>query len=65
LPTFIAHVEFRCQAESLKDGGKQLVKLTKAAGGVGFEMIRGRIEPMPPGMDTDEGSWTGYGPKID
>jgi hypothetical protein len=64
VPAFVAHVEFRLDAETLEDGGKRLRDLAKVTP-VGFELIRARIEPVPPSAETDEGSGTGYGPSID
>ena len=61
MPTFIAHVEFRMDAERLEDGGKRLRELAHAASAVGFELKRGRIEPAPADEDDREG-WTSYGP---
>jgi hypothetical protein len=49
----------------LEDAGKKLRVLSKTADAVGFELIRGHIEPVRPGMDIGEGDWTGYGPTID
>ena len=64
MPAFVAHVEFRFEADSLEDGGKRLRDLAKASP-AGFELIRGRIESLPPGAETDERNVTGYGPTID
>jgi hypothetical protein len=55
LPTFVAHVEFHVAAESVEAGGKRLRELATAADSVGFEMIRGRVEPAPPSTDADAG----------
>jgi hypothetical protein len=63
LPTFVAHVEFRFAAASVEAGGKRLRELATAADNVGFEMIRGRVEPAPPSTDAAAGGWTGYGPE--
>jgi hypothetical protein len=62
LPTFIARVEFRMEAERLEDGGRRLRELAKAASGVGFELERGRIKPAPVAEDADRGGWNGYAP---
>jgi hypothetical protein len=64
VPAFVAHVEFRFEAETLEDGGKRLRDLAKASP-AGFELIRARIEPVPAGAETDEDSETRYGPTID
>jgi hypothetical protein len=47
LPTLVAHVEFRLDADRLEEGGGRLLELAQAASGVGFELKRGRIEPVP------------------
>ena len=62
MPTFIAHVEFRMDAERLEDGGKRLRELAMAASAVGFELKRGQIDPGPADEDKDSGGWTSYGP---
>jgi hypothetical protein len=59
MPTFIAHVEFRIQAERLEDAGRRMRELAKAASRVGFELERGRIEPAP-AEDDDRGGGTSY-----
>jgi hypothetical protein len=61
LPTFIAHVEFRLDADRLEDGGRRLRELAQAASAVAFELKRGRLDPAPADVDEDQG-WTSYGP---
>lgn len=64
VPTFIAHVEFRMEAENVEDGGRRLRELARAASAVGFELKRGQVEPAPADEANDAGGWTGYGPTI-
>lgn len=64
VPAYVAHVEFRFEAETLEEGGRRLRDLAKASP-AGFELVRGRIEPVPPGTEIDEGGETGYGPTIE
>jgi hypothetical protein len=64
LPRFVAHVEFRFEAESVEAGGKRLRELATAADSVGFEMKSGRVEAAPPSTDPDPDGWTGYGPEV-
>jgi hypothetical protein len=61
LPTFVAHVELRFDAEDLRDGGRRLRELAKAAEAVGFTMKRGRVADAP-ADDGDADGWTNYGP---
>lgn len=63
LPAFIAHAEFRFEAESVEAAGRRVTDLAKAADTVGFEMKSGHVEPAPPGADPDVSGWTGYGPR--
>jgi hypothetical protein len=63
LPTFVAHVEFRFETESVEAGGKRLRDLATAAESVGFEMKSGRVEAAPPSTDPDRDGGTGYGPE--
>jgi hypothetical protein len=65
LPTFVAHADFRFEAERLEEGGRKLRDLAKAAETVGFDFTRGHIEPVAPGIDPGEGDWTGYGTTTD
>ena len=62
LPTFIARVEFRMEADRLEDGGRRLRELAEAASAVGFELRRGQVEPASGDEADDAGGWTGYGP---
>jgi hypothetical protein len=62
LPAFIAHTEFRFEAESVEAAGKRVTDLARAANTVGFEVKSVRVEPAPPTADPDVGGWTGYGP---
>jgi hypothetical protein len=62
LPTFIAHTEFRFEAESVEAAGSRVTNVAKAADAVGFEQKSGRAEPALPGADLDASGWTGYGP---
>lgn len=64
VPTFIAHVEFRMEADSFEDGGRRLRELATAASAVGFELKRGQVEPAPADEADDAAGWTGYGPTI-
>jgi hypothetical protein len=61
LPTFVAHVEFRFDAEDLRDGGRRLRELAKTAEAVGFTMKSGRVEDAP-AEDGDADGWASYGP---
>ena len=63
MPTFIARVEFRMEADRLEDSGRRLRELAEAASAVGFELKRGQVEPVS-GDEADEaGGSTGYGPR--
>ncbi len=41
---FVAHVEFRFEAETLAGGGRRLRELQAAASTVGFTLRQGRVE---------------------
>jgi len=62
---FIAHVEFRFEADNVEAGGRRLRDLSTAARSVGFEMKRGQVEPAPLTPDPNTGGWTEYGPDQD
>ncbi len=63
MPTFIAYVEFRFDAATIEMGGRRLRDVATAAGRVGFEMERGRVEQTPAGTETDASRGTAYGPE--
>ena len=62
MPTFIARVEFRMEADRLEDGGRRLRELAMAASGIGFELKRGQVELASADEADDAGDWTAYGP---
>jgi hypothetical protein len=63
LPIFIAHTEFRFEADSVEAAGKRIIELAKAANTVGFDMKSGHVDPAPPDDDSDGTGWTGDGPE--
>ena len=63
MPLFDARVEFRFEAESLEAGKRAIRRLTEAARAVGFDVIRGQVEPAAEN-DASSSGWTSYGPRV-
>jgi hypothetical protein len=59
VPTFVAYVEFRFDAETIEMGGERLRELSTAAADVGFEVERARVEQAPEATDAygSQPSW--------
>jgi hypothetical protein len=62
---FRAEAEFRFAADSLDAASADIRRLVEASTAVGFELKRVKVEPVPAGIDEDEGDWTNYGPFTD
>jgi hypothetical protein len=44
---FIAELSFRFESESVETAGAELRRLSDAAQGVGFDVVRGKVTPAP------------------
>jgi hypothetical protein len=60
--TFIAHVEVRFDADTVKAGGGRLNELTNVARSAGFYVTSARIEPAPPDDGHHGSGWVQYAP---
>lgn len=60
MPNFIAHVDLTFEADDLNAGGRRLHELSRAARTAGFELRRGRVEPLL--EDAPPSGWTRYTP---
>jgi len=62
LPTFLAHVALRFEAESLSACGARLNALTELLRSEGVDLDGARVEPAPPQGPSETDGWARYTP---
>jgi hypothetical protein len=54
MPVYVAHAEFRFEADHVDAAGRRLHELANATRTIGFQLKHARVESPPGGAESDE-----------